>query len=778
MLPSSIRHWFYVVASFALATHAAPGQSSFPIEWQVQPVSPRCTAISPNGNTVAIGGAGGLQLIDLVTRQTRSLPTISGVVTSAQFTPDGKSVAVTGYGGYDGGIVEIFDVANGKLKKTMVLNTVFPPVMAISPNGRSIAVGTSLYGLSSPSTVCLTTLDLATYQVQKSYQTGPVFVDSLTYSPDGSTLVLGCAINQAAQLQFWGRSTLKPKMEFTLPEFHTISAVAFSKDGKTFADAISTGNLISLELRDPSTGTVTAQLPTAATYSLNALAFSPDGKQLVSAGQSFDAPNNVLELWSVPKQSLVTTLPTLSKNGLFGAAWSNDGTKLVTAGNYTTPQAQRSVSPIEIWNPVTRKTMAVFNSQSFVASSAIAISPDKRWFAVGGIASDPMGNGVSQVRVYKALTGELQSTLVTGATYAVNSLAFTLDSKRLIVGGSAGSSITTQSGVLEFWDPISCTRLESLKTGLTEMVTALTLSQNGRYFATTGESIYPGVKAEVWNLSTLTVSQVLGSYVNMRGQAIAWTPDGTKLAVVGIVFGSNSTTGFTELWDVKTAVMTASCYGGYTTSVDSVSISPDGKMLIAGANEFLFGMGNLGYLEFCDLHSNSVVWESGTPGPIPSLVFNPIGNIIFQGSAIKSSVSGSLVLAAQNIQGVTGLALSPDGMLIAACSSGGGFLLAQNPIYDYDLLGPITFSPQTVKGGSFTTATIELNQPAPKTGVTISLHSSSSTVKIPATVTVPSGGTSVSFVIRTEAVWSSSGIGISASVPGSWSLGLLQITPR
>lgn len=57
----------------------------------------------------------------------------------------------------------------------------------------------------------------------------------------------------------------------------------------------------------------------------------------------------------------------------------------------------------------------------------------------------------------------------------------------------------------------------------------------------------------------------------------------------------------------------------------------------------------------------------------------------------------------------------------------------------------LSFAPSSVVGGFTSTGTVTLNQPAPAAGIVVSLASTNGKFKVPATVTVPAGATSVAF---------------------------------
>ena len=84
------------------------------------------------------------------------------------------------------------------------------------------------------------------------------------------------------------------------------------------------------------------------------------------------------------------------------------------------------------------------------------------------------------------------------------------------------------------------------------------------------------------------------------------------------------------------------------------------------------------------------------------------------------------------------------------------------------VIGTVALTPATVKGGNTVTCTLTLTIAALQPlGTTVVLSSSNRLVApVPASVTVPAGQTSVSFIIRTTAVSSPQAVVISGSAGG------------
>lgn len=88
----------------------------------------------------------------------------------------------------------------------------------------------------------------------------------------------------------------------------------------------------------------------------------------------------------------------------------------------------------------------------------------------------------------------------------------------------------------------------------------------------------------------------------------------------------------------------------------------------------------------------------------------------------------------------------------------------------------LTFSPNPVKGGQSTTATLTLSAPAPAGGQVVKLFASNS-ASVPSSVTVPAGQTKVTFSIRTLKVSANLDVFITANINSEGLTSRLTLTP-
>jgi pimeloyl-ACP methyl ester carboxylesterase len=224
--------------------------------------SPHSLAFSPDGKTLAVGSAAGIELRDVATMATTA--TIhwpgNGAVSSLAFSPDGKTLAAADLGSNG---AYLWDVATGsQIAQISTPGIGADTAVAFSPDSKTIAVGgdngTVLWNVT-------TQQPIATLGTSGS---GPII--SVAFSPDGKTLATGgftgtVLWNAATQQKMAVIRNLQMPADTTAISFSPDSAILVTAGTPTALWAAATGANI-------------ATLPTTS----GSAAFSPQGWTLIT----------------------------------------------------------------------------------------------------------------------------------------------------------------------------------------------------------------------------------------------------------------------------------------------------------------------------------------------------------------------------------------------------------------------------------------------------------------------------------------------------------------
>ncbi|KIF75613.1 hypothetical protein QR77_20295 [Streptomyces sp. 150FB] len=287
----------------------------------------------------------------------------TGNGTGLEFSPDGNTLAAGGEGS-----VQLWDVAGHKLRAALPLrdktgsSKISVRSVAFSPDGRLLAAGTDGGEVE--------VLDVAEgRQVGRISGSDPIHTfGSVAFSPDSELLATGGDDG----IQLWdarsGKDQFKELADLA-PEMGA-KQVAFSPDGRTLASAgnpspsSASGEDDVAQLWDVSTHKARETLHHPAPV-LN-LAFSPDGRTLVTSGE-----DDTARLWGVADGSQGDSFGDGRPNSpLHGVAFSPDGKTLAIAGG----------ADVALWDPADHKlrTTLVGNVENVIN---LSFSPDGRLLA-------------------------------------------------------------------------------------------------------------------------------------------------------------------------------------------------------------------------------------------------------------------------------------------------------------------------------------------------------------------------------------------------------------
>ena len=464
------------------------------------------------------------------------------------------------------GDIELWDTTTGKRLSTLrenvaqieFLGKVIPPPennsvfnLAFSPDGTQLA----------------STSNDATIQLwDTTHNDKPITIrnhigapTALAFSPDGKILASG---SDETLIQLWDTATGKSLTTFT-GHMSYIDALAFSPDGTTLASASSDGTIRfwDIETRNPLPTVITGHIA-----SLRASTFLKDSSTIASIGY-----NGIITLWDLNTfqkttlQTKMTLEMTRFRNWYPDLAFSPDGTKLVGFGSETpAPELGRDYV-LRLTDVSTGRELASVAG----GASDLTFSPDGK--IVAGTRSDT-------IRLWNTETGDtLDVSLLDPNADSeeqhrpiIITLEFSPDGRRL-AGGTMG-------GDVQMWDTETGEALTSffleeppVDHSYRDPIMDLAFSSDSSRLAV------GSMKALrlLGNLKQLGFKAMAYDDTEVWGNTLLFSPDDTVL-VIGLI-----NDGGIELWDL-TSGEKLTTLDGHTNDVQTLTFSPDGKMLVSG----------------------------------------------------------------------------------------------------------------------------------------------------------------------------------------------------
>ncbi len=465
----------------------------------------------------------------------RTIPTQWNLLSALVPTNDGRLIAAGTVGADDdddpSGSVQIFDVNSGNVQKTY-------PVVAssISPDGRWMA---SFDQVSSGPRAILWSLD----DGKRTYDLTPRNGGHMLFRPDGEEVAILHGDSNAIDFV----STASGQITKSLPAGgYGLVTEAYSADGKLLLAA---GSYAYGTIKVWDLGLMRAQATLYGQSPVQSVTFSPDGKLLATT-------SGELRIWDV---ATMREIRTLTDAPVSRAVFSADGKWLAS-----NPGGQFPGYALKIWNTNTwQEEASVPQEKGFPAF----------WLAFSDAKSAPQKIG--NVRSWQFVS-EGESHVVWGSSLA---MAASPDGKWL-----AQPAVPT--GAVEIWDTTSGEKLQTIPAHKLA-VTKLSFSRDGRWMISVGQDSnpmmvqgQPGVmlaypRVSVWNTATWKLEFSI-TFPSTTGTDAEISTDGKFLAVVK--------GGMTQLFDLEQK-KTAAAFASPDGRSGFVAISPDGKLLVQGAQE-------------------------------------------------------------------------------------------------------------------------------------------------------------------------------------------------
>jgi WD40 repeat protein/tRNA A-37 threonylcarbamoyl transferase component Bud32 len=439
-------------------------------------------------------------------------------------------------------------------------------------------------------------------------------------------------------VHFWDVAGAAPREASFVPA--EIAALAMSPDGKTLVSLTGSG---AVQLWDVGGGKAVERASLAGhTNGVWAIAFSADGRRLATVGH-----DQRVRVWDLdgPRPSERAALPGHARFSSGAVALSPDGNLLAVTGD------KNNVRLWDLSGPAPKERPAV-NLASGHEPSALAFAPDGKTLAVPG----SRGHSDYTVQLWDVSGARPRKVVeVGGHARLVSALAFSADGKTLVSGGSDNS--------VRLWDVSASPPRERVPLrGHLGALSDLAFAPDRPLLASNGED----GTTRLWDL---TGGRVREAAVLPGGWGqLAFTPDGKTLA-------SGNAYSPLRLWDVGGATpKERATLPGHSHGPFGLALSGDGTVLASGSFTPILRLWGLG-------PARPRAWLTLANDPrntsVGSVALSPDGRLLVAGRgtgdrtllAWRASDAGLKPVPVPRVE-ARRVALSPDGRVLALTGEG------------------------------------------------------------------------------------------------------------
>ena len=311
-----------------------------------------------------------------------------------------------------------------------------------------------------------------------------------------------------------------------------------------------------------------------------AVAWSPSGETLAVGGTR--------GVWLYGPDPAFRGRLAMPANGVLDVAFSPDGSLIATAG---------ADAAVIVWDAASGEQVRLCEGHTDRVT-AVAWSPDGTPFA--GLLASASDDGT--LRIWNAATGE-EWAMLRGHRGWVQAVAWSADGSAVFSAGV--------DGTLRRWDTVTGDRLPGFEDHA-GIVLDLALSPDGARLAGVG----PDGRAWVWDAATGDELIALPGAPGVVFEAVAWSPDGARLAVG---YRNYEGGGGLAFWDAGTLESLGAALQGAWLGVRQAAFSPDGSRLATAGWDHALGVWDAA------TGAPLTVQQGEYSGPISALAWSPDG---------------------------------------------------------------------------------------------------------------------------------------------------------